>query len=205
MRSAFVHVFTLCFLAISLTFCTSKKKAAETPAPTAAAAPAASTAETPEQELGEKYSLLKLNAAANALNVIASQKEDDRQQVLACDISTVVAKQSLPALKGLIAQKVTDEREEYVADPTRFSKTNSFDTCGSQCGCGVLVSVIGSVKSTELGSDQWKKDHARDLTRLQKKASLQNVPSEMLACARRQSWYCDSDLRAFLEKPAATK
>jgi hypothetical protein len=211
-RNAFIHVFTLCFFAISLTFCSSKKKTPEAPPPVVAedsapsikTASVESTVETEEDELIEKYSLIKLNAAATALNVIATQKEDDRQQVLTCDIESTVAKSSLPALKAMIEKKIEEEREEYVAEPPKFSKTRGFDTCGSQCGCGALVSVIEQVKPADLGSEQWQKDHARDLTRLKKKASLQNAP-ESLTCARRQNWYCDSDLKAFLEKPSAKK
>jgi hypothetical protein len=189
-------VFMSVFLALAAISCGSKdKKAQEAPMK-----PSPNKVVS-EAELLERHDLLQLNDAATALRVIFDQSLDGKpgDQVLECEISGETAQRSLMPLKSLIDTQIEPERDEYLKDPALYVRTRGLETCGSKCACGVFASVLESVPVSALRTAAAKSNHPKLLKRLQTKASLQKS-QESFACAKKQSWFCGSELKSYLER-----
>ncbi|HVK62343.1 MAG TPA: hypothetical protein VM432_12365 [Bdellovibrionales bacterium] len=186
-----MKAFTLAVLVGSLTIlsaCSSSQKEQDQNAP------AESTAEVPTQDfIMTKYSVQEFNSAVIGLKAAL---ESPDANVLGCSITAQEAREMLVPLKGMLDRKISSESKDYADDPRVYAKNNGFETCGGNCQCGVLASVVERAPSVKASSDP--KLHTRLLTKLQAKAKLQ-TPQQTLACAKNQSWFCSSELRAYLQ------
>jgi hypothetical protein len=157
-----------------------------------------------EGAINEQYTLLELDAAANALKTIFDQSlgigDQHQGPVLSCDISNEQASAMMMPLKALIDAKLESEKEAYAADSASYAKLMGFESCASMCACGVLATVLESTP-VESVSRIAPKVHKRMLAKLQAKAARQ-TPQASLICAKRQSWFCSSPLRSYLEQEA---
>ncbi len=156
-----------------------------------------------ESDIITKYSLAELNGAATLLKVVADQgakvlTDDKGSEIVGCELAAKDARTSLARLQSVLARSVLSEAAAYSQNPKTYSSDHGFETCASNCACGVFNDVIerASTGSFPVGG---AKIHARNQQRLAAKASRLQ-PSETLACAHKQNWYCGSDLKAFLEK-----
>lgn len=184
-----------------LSACASESRKPETVKPNAPAVPIVSTTE----QISERYGLKELDAAANALKVVfdqslAASNDQQGEAVLGCPVKGDDARRMMQPLKALIDEAILKERDQYVADPKSYARDRSFETCAATCSCGSLANVLEPVNAKTLKSAN-KSMHDRFLVRLQKKAAIQG-PDASLACARKQAWFCRSDLQAYLESEA---
>lgn len=162
-----------------------------------------------ESDILSEYSFLEISSAANLLTVIFDQSLDKAtgetlptsSPLLECGISGERARDMLMPLKALMDIQIASEREAYIADPESYSEERGFDSCGRNCQCGSLLSVLEGVFLSSLKTNKNKASHQKILTRLEAKASREQ-DHERLACARRQEWFCSSRLRTYLEKQA---
>lgn len=181
----------------------SEKKADETKAASAAAP--VSHAMTSD-EISAKYSIVELNSAANLLKVIvdeagAKPTDDKGSDLIGCSLTGRQAGTMTMPLKFLIDQQLRSETESYQADPRNYAIEKGFETCASNCACGVLSDVVNAADEAVLPRGNSARLHARNKQRLSLKATHQTA-RDSLACARKQSWFCSSDLKAYLEKEA---
>ena len=198
-------------VALALTFisCSSKSKSTD---PSASTGPAmkgsgnAADATTSESELLERYSIVELNSVANALRIIFEKstdpKADQADQILDCAMTADDAKKLSNPLKVLMETQQEREREAYTMDPGVYARSHGLETCGAKCACGALAGVLKPVSAKTLKLPAQKVAHERFVKRLQAKASRQTA-EESLTCARKTSWFCNSDLKAYLEKEAS--
>ena len=192
-------------MTLSMTACNSKSKSPSgggSSGPAMKAEGNANAATTSESELLQRYSLVELNSVANALKVIFDKSTDakpETEPVLDCQISADEAKRLLNPLRSLIDTQTEHERESYTMDPGVYARSNGLETCGAKCACGVLANVLKPVAAKSFKTPSQRMIHERSVKRLQAKASRQTA-EESLSCARKQGWFCSSDLRAFLDK-----
>jgi hypothetical protein len=190
--------------------CTSKQSSSETPSSEGTkgvqAVPSASIVLT-EVQILDRYNLMEMNAAANALRVILDQslsapKEIMEEPALAnCRVTGDDAKKMLMPLKALIDIQESNERDAYILDSDQYSKTHALDSCAAQCACGTMLSVLEPVDAKALRKAKDKAQHRRFLKHLEAKASRQSA-EESETCARKAIWFCTSDLRDYLEREA---
>jgi hypothetical protein len=167
------------------------------------AAPKTSSSETLTMDsVTDRTSLQEMTSASNVLRAVIAQAAqtkgdaDPGQDVVGCKISGRQAKAMLDTLGSLLDRKTESEAADYAHDPKVYAKNNGFETCASECQCGGLASVAKRSHGERVsGLDA--KIHARFLTKLNAKAALQ-TPVETLACARKQTWFCSSDLMKYL-------
>lgn len=185
--------------------CSSKTRSGSDSASTGPAMKAeglATAATTSESELLERYSVTELDSVATALRVVFDRGIDPKtanEPVLDCQLTADEAKRLLNPLRALIDTQTERERDRYAMDPSLYARANGLETCGSKCACGALSNVLKPVSSKSFKTPSQRVAHERSLKRLQAKASRQSA-EESLTCARRVSWFCSSDLRAYLEK-----
>ena len=173
-----------------LTACSSSQKEQDSAAPAQT-----SSGEAPTQEyVMTKYSIQEFNSAVLGLQAVL---ESPDANVLGCSISAQEAREMLVPLKAMLDRKISSDSQEYAKDPRVYAKNNGFETCGGNCQCGVLASVLQRSPAVKASAGD-PKLHSRYLTKLQAKAKLQ-TPSQTQACARNQSWFCNSELKAYLQ------
>lgn len=202
------NILTMSFVVMSLVACSSKSKtsgAGGDDGPVLKGEANANRATTSESELLERHSLVELSSIQNALRVIFEKstdpKADAADSVLECQITGDQAKRMMGPLKNLIDSQTDRERDSYSMDPGVYSRSNGLETCGSKCACGALAAVLKPVSAKSFKLPAQRVAHDRSVKRLQAKASRQTA-EESLACARKVSWFCSSDLRGYLEKNA---
>jgi hypothetical protein len=185
------------FLALALSACSSASKISNPDAP-------AAKSEVPTIEtISERTTLRELSSARNVLRAVIAQAseakgdENPGDQVIGCKLSGKRAKAMLTSVDGLIERRVILEAEDYSKDPRIFAKDNSFETCGAECFCGVLATVLDHVHVDRVQKLD-EKVHNRFVTKLNAKAKLQG-PEQTMTCARKQTWFCKSDLKTYLE------
>ena len=161
-----------------------------------------------ESEILERYSLTELNGASHALKMIAERagkkpKEGElpSDPPLECNISGEQASRWDHTLRSLLEHQMTVAREAYTQDALAYSRSAGFETCSSSCTCGVYYKVIQPVPVGQLKAPKEKTAHRRFIQRLEAKSSRLS-PEENLTCARKQNWFCSSDLRNYLEANA---
>jgi hypothetical protein len=190
------------FAALAFSSCSSSEKKVDESktSPVAAPVPQVSTAE----DIGAKYSIVELNSAANLLKVVVDTGkggEDAGSDLIGCPLTAKEAGTMTMPLKALIDQQMRGDIENYQNDPKNYAVEKGFEMCGASCACGVLSDVVNGANEAALPAGSAAKLHARNKQRLAMKASHQTSRDSM-ACARKQSWFCGSDLKAYLEKTA---
>lgn len=192
-------------IALAFTACSSSEKKVDS-SKTSPVTPPVARASTPD-EMGAKYSVVELNSAANLLKVVvdeagAKMSEDKGSDIIGCPLTGKQASTMTMPLKYLIDQQMKNEVESYQADPKNYAVEKGFETCASNCACGVLGDVVNGASESALpAGGSAGRLHARNKQRLSLKATHQ-TSRDSLACARKQSWFCSSDLKAYLEKEA---
>lgn len=181
---------------LSLVSCSSGGKKSDTKADAASAAPAQVLS---QDAIQQRYSLQELNAAANALKVIAD--DDKSKDLLGCEIPSQKALSMTMPLKALIDEKIRSEVEGYESDPKGYSNTEGFESCAKNCSCGVYNDVVEAASERKMPSGS-SVTHKRNAAKLRAKAERQTAEAS-LTCAKKQSWFCSSDLRKFLDKGAS--
>lgn len=169
-------------------------------------APAAKSVAPSKEDLTEKYTLAELNSAANLLKVVSDEgiklpTADKGSEMIGCPLTSREAMSMTMPVKSLIDQSIRVEAEAYSQNPKTYSGDHGFESCASTCACGVLSDVVeGANESTfPAGSE---KIHSRNQQRLQAKAARQTA-GDSLSCAKKQTWFCGSDLKAYLKKEAS--
>jgi hypothetical protein len=202
----------LCSIAISIAACSSASKSGTTTPPGADASAIGSTssdlppvAVPSNEEISERYGLKELDSIANALKVVfdqslAGQNDKQGEAVLGCVMKGDEARRLLMPLKALMDSQTAKEREQYIADPKTFARDKGFETCASSCICGAYAMVLEPVSPREIKKANLE-IHNRYMSKLQAKAAIQG-PDASFACAKKQNWFCRSDLRAYLEREA---
>lgn len=163
-----------------------------------AAAPQASAAPT-QSSVQERYSIQELNSAATALRVIAD--DDKSKNILGCEITSEKALSMTMPLKALIDEKIRSEVEAYESDPKTYANTEGFEMCAKNCACGVFSDVVEQASERKMPAGS-SVAHKRNQSKLRAKASRQSADASA-TCARKQSWFCGSDLHKFLDKGAS--
>lgn len=142
----------------------------------------------------ENLNLRQLDSAATALRAIYDRSLENSSPmeptVIACDISGEDAMAMMMPLKGRMDEKIPRELKDYNLRPKAYSKEYQLAECEKTCHCGLYATLLTDavVESTE---ETW---HKAQLKKIRKKASAQ-TPEETLACARLQSWFCESALQ----------
>lgn len=152
-----------------------------------------------QEAIQQKYSLQELNSVANAMKVIADDEKS--QNLLGCEISSQKALSMMMPIKALIDEKTRAEVEGYEADPKGYSNTEGFESCAKNCSCGVYSDVVAAASERKMPAGS-SVTHKRNAAKLRAKAERQTSEAS-LTCARKQSWFCSSDLRKFLDKSAS--
>lgn len=180
---------------------TSDESKNETPAADTTAASATKAKVPSVGEVRDKYSISQLDAAATAMKVISSvgvdPKQDGGSEIIGCPVTVGQARVMQASLKYLVEGRVTGERDVYSADPPGYGDSNSFESCGSSCSCGVLSSIVRGARTDGFKANDLKY-HERWVARLKLKASAIGEREEKV-CAMKQSWICGSDLMAYLQ------
>lgn len=179
-----------------LASCSGGAKKSDAVATTATTAP---TAPVTSEAVLTKYSLQELNGAATALRVVADGGKSN--DVLGCDITDQKALSMTMPLKALIDQQARNETDSYEADPKGFASTEGFESCAKNCSCGVYSDVVAAASERKMPAGSGVA-HKRNVAKLRAKAERQSADAS-LVCARKQTWFCSSDLRKFLDKGAA--
>lgn len=153
-------------------------------------------------EIADNYTLLQLDAATTALRSISDEAgktpdKDTGTEIIGCPITGRRALAMTMSLKMLIDTRLGPERDAYSLKPSEYGSVHGFENCASNCTCGVLHSVIQGVDPEGLKPAD-RKFHERWVTRLNLKATHQDERMTR-ACATHQQWFCDSDLKAYLE------
>jgi hypothetical protein len=181
-----------------------KGPGADKPAGTSSGATTA--APSSQDEILDHYSLLKLEEAANVLKLLPDIKpgapEDER--VLHCEIPRSRIADMSARLKPLIAAQIESDREVYKIDPESYARSHSFEACAPNCTCGRLAEVLNGVKEADMNREtQWPK-HQKNLLKLSRKAQVLGAGA-YLECGQKQNWFCDSELRNYLELDSSGK
>ncbi len=151
----------------------------------------------------QKYSLVELNSAANLLRAvtdagISKPTENYGSEIVGCALTSRQARLMMMPIKTLIDSSLRPEREAYLQNPKSYSNEKSFESCAGTCSCGLFNSIVESADEGSLPQGSLKL-HARNKQRLTAKASLQSA-ADRLTCAKKTTWFCGSDLKAYLEK-----
>ena len=173
----------------------SKKSANESENKTASVAAAPLTSEA----VLTKYSLQELNSAATALRVVSDSGKG--KEILGCDITDQKALSMMMPIKALIDQQSRAEVESYETDPKGYANTEGFESCAKNCSCGVYSDVVSAASERKMPAGSGVA-HKRNVAKLRAKAERQGE-DQSLTCARKQTWFCSSDLHKFLDKGAA--
>lgn len=157
-------------------------------------------------EVSAKYSIVELNAAANLLKVVVDEAgvkpaADKGSDLIGCPLTGKQAGTMTMPLKALIDSQMKNETDSYTADPKNYANEKGFESCYANCSCGILSDVIEGANESAMPAGAAVRLHARNKQRLSLKAKHQTA-GESVTCARKQSWFCTSDLKAYLEKEA---
>ncbi len=194
----FLRIFSLIFLCLLSIGCSSKEKKSDVMA-SAKSAPHSVT----DEDMLQKYSLTELNGAATLLRAVideaGSQPKDDKEgEIAGCSLTSRQASAMTMPVKSLIDQMMPSEIDAYTRDPKSYAAERGFETCAAICGCGVLSDVLEATNKSLMPRGS-SRNHARNKQSLSVKATHQSA-GDTLACARKQTWFCSSDLKAYLEK-----
>lgn len=151
----------------------------------------------------EKYSLGDLGAAAIAMREslrLAEEKPDKSSSPFGCRLTAEETDVQIFSLMKLVSQKVTEDRIVYAADPDKYGQSNKFDTCASNCSCGVFIGLTQSIESTKL-KKTLQEAHRRNIDKL----VAQNGSVDERKCSQQQTWICKSDLMKFLAQDAKSR
>lgn len=185
-----------------LTACSSSTKHVESQDSSPVAPPSASHVQTSE-DLAAKYSLAQLNSVANLLKVVIDESgtkpsKDVGSDLIGCPLTGTQASTMTMPVKMLIDSQMRFEADAYTTDPKNYATEKGFESCASQCACGVFSDVVEAANASSVPQAA-RRVHARNKQSLSVKASHQ-TGSDSLACAKRITWFCGSDLKAYLEK-----
>jgi hypothetical protein len=200
---SYLSLASVCLVASALIGCSSSEKKEDA----SAAAPATprSHAVTSE-DITAKYSITELNSAANLLKVVIDEagvkpNDDKGSDIIGCPLTGKQAGTMTMPIKSLIDQVAHAETESYTNDPKNYATEKGFETCAANCACGVLSDIVENAEDSAVPAASAKL-HARNKQHLSVKASHQ-TSRDSVACARKQSWFCGSDLLSYLQKDAA--
>jgi hypothetical protein len=207
MEVAMKHGLILLFVIVaigSLSACSSSEKKADPPAQAAASGSSVSKTPLSEDELFQHYSVVELDAAANALKMISDEgisdpSKDHGTAIIGCSMTRAEALKLAMPLKNLIDRDLVRERDNYTSDGEKYAEEHGFDTCAASCSCGILAEVIDKVRPADVAKLA-PEFHNRFILKLKAKAARQGIEAGM-DCARKQTWFCTSDLRNYLQGP----
>lgn len=190
--------------------CSTAEKSADQEVAPAAPVEQQSQGTPSEGEILGQYSYLELNSAANFLTVIFDRSLEQKtgealptpDALNDCQITGDQARDMLMPLKALIDVQVPVERDAYKKDQDAYAAERAFESCGRQCNCGPLATVVEGVYLSAFKKRREKTQHQKYQVRLQAKAE-RLLPHEKLTCARKAEWFCSSQLRVYLESRAA--
>lgn len=194
---------SLIIIAVASVFLAACSHAAKTPDQTDSARAAKASSSLSESDIITKYSLAELNGAATLLKVVADQgakalTDDKGSELIGCELAAKDARTSLVRLQSVISRSVLSEAAVYSQNPKTYSTDHSFETCASNCACGLFNDVIERASTSSFPAGG-AKIHSRNQQRLAAKATRLQ-PSETIACAHKQNWYCGSELKSYLER-----
>ncbi|MES2965359.1 MAG: hypothetical protein V4760_15860 [Bdellovibrionota bacterium] len=156
-------------------------------------------------DVKDRYTISQLDAAANALKVIADNSKDPKvdggKEIIGCSMSAGKANAMKTPLRYLIEGRLSSEREAYSAAPSQYGDSNSFETCATNCSCGILSEVVRGARTTAFKKND-SKYHERWSARLKLKAKTLGE-RELRSCAVKQTWICGSELLVYLETQSA--
>ena len=191
-------------LACLISFAACSTSETKTDAPNSSSSAAKSAAKSASSDdVVQKYSVSELNSAANALRVIAdagiSKPSEDRgTEIIGCAMTGRQAMSMTMPIKALIDSSLRTERDSYSQNPKSYSSEKGFESCAGTCSCGLFSDIVESADEVALPQGS-SKIHARNKQRLTAKASHQSA-TDSLTCAKKATWFCGSDLKAYLEK-----
>jgi hypothetical protein len=145
-----------------------------------------------------KYDLSRLSQAAVALQAIIdlgleAPGANPGSALLGCRISGAEAMAWLRGLHDLIDRQSAKARSAYAQNPRALAP--ALASCQAACACGDYASLLEGAFPARAEDREW---HAKALASAREKASALSPP-QVVACARRQKWFCRSALRAYLE------
>lgn len=154
-------------------------------------------------DITQKYGLMELNAAANLLKVAVDTAgtkptKDVGSDLIGCPLTGTEASRMAMSVKALIDKELPGESDAYTNDPRNYATEKGFETCASQCACGVLDDVVEVANESSMPQGS-SRTHARNKQHLSVKAAHLNARDSQV-CARKASWFCGSDLRSYLSK-----
>lgn len=153
--------------------------------------------ELPKVREPENLDLRRLDSVATALRAIYDQSllnpAPRVPSMLACDVSGEEAVAMMMPLKARMDERIPRELKDYIRNPRQYAKDNNFASCQVTCHCGLYAGLVADAV-VEAGDEAWHKSQLRSL---QRKAASQTTEQTM-TCARLQTWFCDSSLRAEL-------
>ena len=167
------------------------------------AAPAASSAENAragsDAQILEKFGWRKLRQAAVLLQSIEETAadapgENPGQNAIGCAISKDQAHAWRKKVEALAEKQAGSERDDYSIRPQAYSA--QFARCAPTCLCEAYLDILQQV---EPARPEDRAFHAATMKKLKIKAKITSAAAR-LACARDQSWFCESELKAYLEK-----
>jgi hypothetical protein len=156
-----------------------------------------------KEEILEKYTALKLESAHLLLKVLSvdGTYEPEGEAFLGCRVTAEDARRFASPLDALIEKQAALLRSDYNENPISFARTNGFGSCTNQCTCGLWMKVAQGIEAKNLTNPRVRSAHQRFLKKLKIKSTRQSA-QESRACAENQAWFCDSDLRSYLEAHA---
>lgn len=195
------------FLAVSMmavvlsAACSSKDKKQDSPTPVAA------SLTMTREDIAQKFSLVDLNGTATLLRAVVDEgaskpNEDKGTDLIGCRLTARQAGTMTMPVKALIDQSMRAEVESYTANPKNYASEKGFETCAATCACGMWSDIVEGANESAMPKGS-ARTHARNQQRLTLKASHQSS-SDTVACARKQTWFCTSDLKTYLLKDAAS-
>lgn len=146
---------------------------------------ASASAKAPAGDMQLKYSLEQLQQVAGYLTL----RMKSTAPLLPCDPDAAQARNWMGStLHDLIEDKIADEVDLYLKNPKKYLRR--IKNCAAACTCDGYGKVVGKADA-ELADDPIHKKISAQLDRESKK-------QDPMACAKTLTWYCASELRAYL-------
>ena len=195
--------FLIFLQAVLITACATSTKNAQDSAQTSSQSDVSKVSEKPKPiekpkpKEPENQDLRHLDSVATALRAIYDQSllnpSPRVPSILACDINGEEAVAMMMPLKARLDEKIPRELKDYIRSPRKYARENNFANCQVTCHCGLYASLVNDAV-VEASDESW---HKSTLRALRKKASNQSA-EQTTACAKVQSWFCESSLRSEL-------
>lgn len=203
MRKNMIKIFVLMLFSFTLITCLQSQKSPEQKSNPSAQG--TSEIETEEQRILAKYSLEELDQVAHygssmlIEDVEARSAKRKAKSFLKCDPSLENSNILAMQAKALIDIKITSESLAYLKRPLpERIKDSKYLSCSKNCHCGVYAKLLEKIGPGSLQPEEL------DLLQFLKKEHVSVSDKHAHSCLKNVKWFCDSDLKKFLEKQANT-